>query len=314
MRNIWRLFAGDVKRIGRNVVTVIIVLGLVLIPSLFSWYNMIACWSVFDNTGNLKVAVANVDEGYKSDLVPIEVNIGDQVVSALRANDQLRWVITDEDDAIDGARSGRYYAAVVIPKSFSKDMMTFYSDDVEHAKITYYSNEKKNAIAPKVTDQGADQVSAQVNQLFAKTLSEAALGISSSLLEYADTADLDGTIGKLSAHVTEAGERMAKGSSLLTAYSSVLGSAQSLIGNSSSLLTQVGASADEVSASVDSAKQSAGTVTSAMDDSVSALSTALDQSAASYGAVSDSVDAAFDSAAALSGDSASAASGSGRQR
>ena len=104
--------------------------------------------------------------------------------------------------------------------------MTFYSDDVEHAKITYYSNEKKNAIAPKVTDQGADQVSAQVNQLFAKTLSEAALGISSSLLEYADTADLDGTIGKLSAHVTEAGERMAKGSSLLTAYSSVLGSAQ----------------------------------------------------------------------------------------
>ena len=304
MRNIWRLFTGDVKRIGRNVVTVIIVLGLVLIPSLFSWYNMIACWSVFDNTGNLKVAVANVDEGYKSDLVPIEVNIGDQVVSALRANDQLRWVITDEDDAIDGARSGRYYAAVVIPKSFSQDMMTFYSDDVEHAKITYYSNEKKNAIAPKVTDQGADQVSAQVNQLFAKTLSEAALGISSSLLEYADTADLDGTIAKLSAHVSEAGERMAKGSSLLTTYSSVLGSAQSLIGNSSSLLTQVGASADEVSASVDSAKQAAGTVTSAMDDSVSALSTALDQSATSYGAVSDSVDAAFDSAAALSGDSA----------
>ncbi|MFR3273118.1 MAG: YhgE/Pip domain-containing protein [Slackia sp.] len=153
MRNIWRLFTGDVKRIGRNVVTVIIVLGLVLIPSLFSWYNMIACWSVFDNTGNLKVAVANVDEGYKSDLVPIEVNIGDQVVSALRANDQLRWVITDEDDAIDGARSGRYYAAVVIPESFSKDMMTFYSDDVEHAKITYYSNEKKNAIASKVTDR-----------------------------------------------------------------------------------------------------------------------------------------------------------------
>ena len=61
MRNIWRLFTGDVKRIGRNVVTVIIALGLVLIPSLFSWFNMIACWSVFDNTGTLNVAVANVD-------------------------------------------------------------------------------------------------------------------------------------------------------------------------------------------------------------------------------------------------------------
>ena len=41
MRNIWRLFTGDVKRIGRNVVTVIIVLGLVLIPSLFSWYCLL---------------------------------------------------------------------------------------------------------------------------------------------------------------------------------------------------------------------------------------------------------------------------------
>ena len=73
MRNIWRLFTGDVKRIGRNVVTeTIIVLGLVDL-SLSLRTTSIACWSVFDNTGNLKVAVANVDEGYKSDLVPIEV-------------------------------------------------------------------------------------------------------------------------------------------------------------------------------------------------------------------------------------------------
>ena len=58
-------------------------------------------------------------------------------------------------------------------------MMTFFSDDVEHAEIIYYSNEKKNAIAPKLTDQGADKVSAEVNQVFAKTISEVALGISS---------------------------------------------------------------------------------------------------------------------------------------
>ena len=81
MRNIWRLFTGDLKRLGHNVITVIIVLGLVAIPSLFSWYNLIACWNVFDNTGNLKVAVANSDEGYKSDLVPLEINVAEQVVS-----------------------------------------------------------------------------------------------------------------------------------------------------------------------------------------------------------------------------------------
>ena len=94
----------------------VIVLGLVFLPSIFTWYNVIACWNVFDNTGNLKVAVANSDEGYQSDLLPTKINVGDSVESALRANDQLDWVFTNEEDAIDGARSGKYYAAVVIPQ------------------------------------------------------------------------------------------------------------------------------------------------------------------------------------------------------
>ena len=305
MKNIWRLFTGDLKRLGHNVITVIIVLGLVAIPSLFSWYNLIACWNVFDNTGNLKVAVANSDEGYKSDLVPLEINVGEQVVSALRANDQLKWTITDEEDAVDGARSGRYYAAVVIPSSFSRDMMTFYSDDVEHAKITYYTNEKKNAIAPKVTDQGADGVSAQVNTVFAETLSEVALGIASTLADYAENSDMGGRIGELAVHIDEVGSTMDKASSVLTMYSSVLGSAQSLVDDSAALLGQVKNEADGVKGSVSDIKAAAGDVGDAIGTSASALSTAIEQSAASYGAVVDSVDAAFDSASSLASSSAS---------
>lgn len=305
MRNIWRLFTGDLKRLGHNVITVIIVLGLVAIPSLFSWYNLIACWNVFENTGNLKVAVANSDEGYKSDLVPLEINVGEQVVSALRANDQLKWTITDEEDAIDGARSGRYYAAVVIPSSFSRDMMTFYSDDVEHAKITYYTNEKKNAIAPKVTDQGADGVSAQVNTVFAETLSEVALGIATTLADYAENSDMGGRIGELAVHIDNVGSTMDKASSVLTMYSSVLGSAQSLVDDSAALLGQVKNEADGVKDSVSDIKAAAGDVGDAIGTSASALSTAIEQSAASYGAVVDSVDAAFDSASSLASSSAS---------
>ena len=91
MNNVWRLFRFDLGRLKANVMSIIITLGLVLVPSLFAWYNIIACWNVFDNTGNLTVAVANTDEGYQSDLIPLRINIGDQVVSALRANDQIDW-------------------------------------------------------------------------------------------------------------------------------------------------------------------------------------------------------------------------------
>ena len=187
--NVIRIVRSDFKRLFANAMSVIIVIGLVVMPSIFAWYNVIACWNVFDNTGNLTVAVANVDDGYESDLVPLRVNIGERVVSALRANDQIDWTFTTEEDAVDGARSGRYYAAVVIPAGFSKDMLTFYSEDVQHARIVYYANEKKSAIAPKITDQGADSVSYQVNEMFAQTLSEVALGIAESMSAYADEAD-----------------------------------------------------------------------------------------------------------------------------
>ena len=135
MRNIWLLFVDDLKRIGGNTITTLVVLGLILLPSLFSWFNLLACWDVFENTGSLTVAVANTDEGYESDLAPIKVNIGERVVSALRANDQLNWVFTNEEDAIDGTQSGRYYAAVVIPPDFSRTMMSFYESEEKSASI-----------------------------------------------------------------------------------------------------------------------------------------------------------------------------------
>ena len=172
MRVIRQLFVDDMKRIFSNLITGLIILGLVLLPSIFSWYNVLACWDVFHN-----------DEGYQSDLVPMKVNMGEQVASSLRANEQMDWVFTDEGDAIDGAKSGKYYAAVVIPESFSKDMMTFYSGDSDHADLIYYSNEKKNVVAPKLTDQGASKASDMVNQVFAKTLAEVGMNVASSLLK-----------------------------------------------------------------------------------------------------------------------------------
>lgn len=302
MRNVLRLAAGDFKRLFSNTVSVIIVLGLVLLPSIFTWYNVLACWDVFGNTGNLKVAVANSDEGYQSELVPLRINIGDQVVSALRANDQMNWVFTDEEDAVDGAEAGRYYAAVVIPPSFSRDMMTFYSGDVEHARIVYYSNEKKNAIAPKVTGQGADQISAQVNRVFAETLSETALGISSALLDYLDDADAAGALGKLSGAIDDVGNQMTTAADALRLHARVLGSARTLIEGSSGLLAQAGSLADEASSSSEEARAAAGSVADAMEGTAGALSTALRQSAEGFASVPDALDAAFDSASAAASD------------
>ena len=294
--NVIRIVRSDFKRLFANAMSVIIVIGLVVMPSIFAWYNVIACWNVFDNTGNLTVAVANVDDGYESDLVPLRVNIGERVVSALRANDQIDWTFTTEEDAVDGARSGRYYAAVVIPAGFSKDMLTFYSEDVQHARIVYYANEKKSAIAPKITDQGADSVSYQVNEVFAQTLSEVALGIAESMSAYADEADVGGRIAGVSGKVRDMGAQAERMASVLELYSSLAGAAQTLASDSGKLVVAAQNGVDGLDAASSQGSTSASDLVTAVKGSVDDLAGALDGAAARFDEVSASAGALFDAA------------------
>ncbi|MEY8460011.1 YhgE/Pip domain-containing protein [Eggerthellaceae bacterium 24-137] len=296
MGNIVKLFRADVRRLFANVMSIIITVGLVVMPSIFAWYNIIACWSVFDNTGNLTVAVANTDEGYQSDLVPLRVNVGDQVISALRANDQIDWVFTDEEDAVDGARSGRYYAAVVIPKDFSRDMLTFYSKDMEHADIVYYTNEKKSAIAPKITDKGADSVSYQVNSVFAETLSEVSLSLAEALSSYAEDSDWDGRIALLADHVRDMAASVEEATSVLGLYGSLARACENLATDSAALTTKAVAAAD---GTLKAATEDAGAVpatVSTLKDSGAGLADALKKSAAGFETVTQKMDALFDTA------------------
>lgn len=307
--NVIRIVRSDFKRLFANAMSVIIVIGLVVMPSIFAWYNVIACWNVFDNTGNLTVAVANVDDGYESDLVPLRVNIGERVVSALRANDQIDWTFTTEEDAVDGARSGRYYAAVVIPAGFSKDMLTFYSEDVQHARIVYYANEKKSAIAPKITDQGADSVSYQVNEVFAQTLSEVALGIAESMSAYADEADVGGRIAGVSGKVRDMGAQAERMASVLELYSSLAGAAQTLASDSGELVAAAQRGVDDVGAAAEQGSTSASDLTAAVKGSVDDLADALGGAAARFDEVSVSAGALFDAASTGAGQGADALRG-----
>ena len=120
-------------------------MGLALVPPMYAWFTTLGFWDPYDNTGNIKVAVASEDAGYTSDLIPTPINAGEQIIGKLRANDQFAWQFVSAEAAVEGVRSGEYYAALVIPKEFSRDLMTVFSDDITEPKIIYYDNEKENA-------------------------------------------------------------------------------------------------------------------------------------------------------------------------
>lgn len=287
MHNIAALFKNDMKHLFANVVCCIITIGLVVMPSIFAWYNIIACWNVFDNTGNIKVAVANEDAGYESDMVPLRINIGDMVVSALRANDQIGWIITEEEDAVDGASSGKYYAAVVIPEQFSRDMLRFYSDDSEHAQITYYANEKKNAISPKITATGADTVAEEVNTVFAQTLAEVMVSVVQSMSNYADEMDLDGQIGALANHIDDMGSDMGRVSSVIGMYNGALQGAQQLVQNSASLMQTASDDMRSALGEVSGSLEGVAEAKAALAEASEKMDSALEQAAGSFAEIRD---------------------------
>lgn len=158
-------------RLLRNPVALVITIGVCVIPSLYAWYNIVANWDPYANTANIKIAVANEDEGTTNEYTGT-MNAGKQVIEQLRENDQLGWTFTDAKEAKEGVYRGDYYAGIIIPKDFSEKLTSMLTGEFTEPKLVYYVNEKKNAIAPKVTDTGASTIQEQINSTFVSTVSK----------------------------------------------------------------------------------------------------------------------------------------------
>lgn len=296
MRNIIAIFKRDLSRIRGSVVALIVAVGLVIVPTLYAWFNIAGSWDPYGNTGNLKVAVANSDNGYMSDLIPVRVNIGDTVVSALRENDQLDWRFVSESDAVEGVRSGEYYAAVVIPENFSSRMMTVFSSDAEHAEIVYYENQKANAIAPRVTDKAASTVRQQIDETFAKTISDVGLATTSSLLEFMDGDQIAAYAGNLSGTLAGAITTVRDASGSVDEFAGLLQSSTGLLDSTSDLLASAGAANENAEALVGDAKTGLSGMHDALDAAVAAINQSLKDSAGDYDAAAKAIDEAFGAA------------------
>ena len=170
MKNAFRIYKRDMTKIFTNWVALIMILVIVIIPSLYSLINIDASWDPYSNTKGIKIAVVNEDKGtfFKGQ----DINIGNELVDKLKENDKLGWVfLNDKETAQKDLLLEKYYAMIEIPKDFSENATTFASKNVVKPKLIYTVNEKKNAIAPKMTDSGIKSVKNQLDQSIDKTVS-----------------------------------------------------------------------------------------------------------------------------------------------
>ena len=171
MHNVLQILRRDFKRLLTVPAAWVIMIGLIFIPPLYAWFNIYGFWDPYGNTNGIKVAVANTDEGTDNALLG-KVNLGNQIESTLKSNDQLGWEFMSRSKAIEAVQSGDCYAAIVIPSDFSEDLANVVTDSKNRPTLEYYVNEKASPISPKITDQGATTVDRTVNNTFVSTVSE----------------------------------------------------------------------------------------------------------------------------------------------
>lgn len=171
MRSIVQIYARDLRRIVVNPAAAVIIAGLVILPSLYAWFNIAAMWDPYSQTSRLPVAVVDQDAGTTLRGQPI--NVGKQIETALADNPKIGWSFVDEDLAMQDLRRGKYYAVIIVPPEFSARLATAAEGEPKQAEIDYYVNEKINAVAPKITASGASGIIEEVSSRFV----EAANGI-----------------------------------------------------------------------------------------------------------------------------------------
>lgn len=293
MKNVWKIFQRDMMRVRNNVIALVVIIGISVVPCLYAWFNIAASWDPYSNTGNLKVAVASADEGYEGSLIPIEINIGNKVLSALRENTQMEWVFTTEEKATSGVKSGKYYAAIVIPKDFSNKMMSVFSEKVEKPEITYYSNAKENAIAPKVTDKGAGAVQRQVNEVFIETVSDTTLTVLQAVSNMTQASGAETIVDNLNTNLNQIAGDLTASAGLLESFSDMTGSAQKLLNSTTEFLQTVQQQTKESRQTFQETSKTFSGLDDSMDAAADSVGTALKSAENVYDQMDQVISGAF---------------------
>lgn len=271
MRNVFKIFAGDIRSLLPHFFATVVVIAIMIIPALYAWVNIYANSDPYGNTGNISVAVASDDKGYEGE------NEGEAILDGLRDNDSIGWVFTDSEDAVAGVESGKYYAAIVINENFSRNMFDLNSALTdESGSLTFYQNAKKNPVANKITETAADTVRQNVQVEYLKVLFQTVFTEAQSI---GDEANGEETVSSVISQLTDL-------SSSLRSYGDAVGEFASDTSKAAYLLQNVGTSMDTASAkgavssaqgSVQNAKSALDTLSSGIDDKLSELQTDLDE-------------------------------------
>lgn len=251
MKKVIEIFKRDISRLAKSPAAILVAVGMCIIPALYAWFNIAANRDPYGNTVNIKVAVANNDVGAENKKRTLDA--GQQILDEMEDNDDLGWVFTDEEDAIDGVKSGKYYAAIVIPETFSADLLQIEDGTLGTPEIKYYVNEKRNAVAPKITNTGSTTIQDKIEEEFYKVASET---IAEELQDLGSSVgdDLETTNDNILSLIADARENFQSYQQVLSDFQATISQGTTQIQHGKTTLTKAVEAADAGSTAFQDAK------------------------------------------------------------
>ena len=199
MKTVLRIFASDIRSVSRRLFASAIIVAISFLPALYAWVNIYANGNPYANTGNISIALASRDPGITLE-DGTHINMADEVFEEMKASDKIDWQFPDSaEEAIEGVRSGKYYAAVVFEDNFTYNMYHFEQallDD--RAPLTFYENTKKNAVAAKITETAAGNLQESIKTKYLETVFGLIFDESNDIADRLEDGDtVEAVIGQL---------------------------------------------------------------------------------------------------------------------
>ncbi|SDS13983.1 YhgE/Pip domain-containing protein [Corynebacterium timonense] len=302
MRQSGQILSRDIRRLVRVPRAFIIILGVLITPALYAWFNINAFWDPYSNTENIRIVVVNQDrgaviEGDGADEEDREIDVGKQISEQLEENDTIGWEFLPEDEARDALMRGEYYAMFLIPPSFSEDILSLAEETYVQPTLQYYANEKINGVSPTITDASASVIDSTIATTFKQQVAEAAASelrdAGLELRHDTNTArdNATGGLEQVAQSLDSASERVQEMRSTVNGARPVVGELRNLVISVDDTLGSVGTALNDIEGLLRSLEASSAdfsaSASTALLESTNALSTGAASANASITSATD---------------------------
>lgn len=152
----------------KKYVSYLILVGVLIIPVLYSYFYLGAFWDPYSKLDKVPVAIVNEDKG--ATINGKSRNLGTELCDQLKDDGSLNFAFTDAATAQNGLEKTEYYAVLTIPSDFSSNIATSSDTKKKPATITYCSNEKRNYLASQILNSAVVKIEQELRTSVTKEI------------------------------------------------------------------------------------------------------------------------------------------------